>query len=137
VTRKAIETETFRIVCMNENVLRCNCLKTVQNGWACQHITASLLFQGLSVFTGTYFNVRWACRLSHDASSEHAQPSIVYAIEPQMQINAVNSSNVGEVEFDGSGKSEVVGDPNSETGETQVGENFTTKCKQASTTKGQ
>ena len=68
VTRKAIETETFHIVSMNENDLRCNCLKTVQNGWACQHITASLLFQGLSVFTGTSFNVRWARRLSHDAS---------------------------------------------------------------------
>ena len=50
VTRKAIETETFRIVSMNENVLRCNCLKTVQNGWACQHITATPLFQGLSVY---------------------------------------------------------------------------------------
>ena len=46
VTRKQIESDASRTVCFIDNKLECKCLKAIQNGWACQHITATLLFFG-------------------------------------------------------------------------------------------
>ena len=69
VTRKGIETTAFRTVtkCDGER-FSCTCLKDIQNGVACRHVLAVVLFVGMSAYHPGVINERWACRLNHDSA---------------------------------------------------------------------
>ena len=83
VSRKNIETAAYRVVqrCAADEAskLNCTCLKDVQNGVACKHIVAVLLFLGLSIYSPLYFNERWVRRFAHEPTPIIEQEAICIA----------------------------------------------------------
>ena len=67
--KKGIETTAFRMVtkCDGER-FSCTCLKDIQNGVACRHVLAVVLFVGMSAYHPGVINERWARRLNHDSA---------------------------------------------------------------------